>query len=234
MPHRIGLLRLLTPEQRERLQLKPASFRRGETLFERGKPIREFHVLNGLISAYSTLADGKDTGVFIFGGQWGLFIGGHTMWRRPQSLYDFVCETDASGWRAPVRAIENLAARDPGFRELLLRMLYVMDISVVETIGCCLKHTVIERLCRTLQSVQAILDSDTVPFNGPGLAKIVGCDHRVLSPALNRLAADRLIERGKGQLEILDLGGIAERSCSCFDSFRRQRERFYARQRIKI
>jgi CRP-like cAMP-binding protein len=127
--------------------------------------------------------------------------------------------------RLPAVALRRQAAESTGLRTLLMRHALANLAVAHQSVACNALHDVGARLCRWLLMSQDRTASDTVCLTQQYLAFMVGVQRTTVTRLLAELAAQGLIARRRGCVEILDRGGLEARVCECYATVQANLER---------
>ncbi len=108
-----------------------------------------------------------------------------------------------------------------------LRMkLYQSDqtllIQAQQSAACNAKHQIEERLCRWLLRTRDLAESDKIELTQEFLSQMLGVRRTSVTLAARHLQAVGLIKYRRGLIEILDLDGLREASCECYEAVKSQ------------
>ncbi len=112
--------------------------------------------------------------------------------------------------------LRNRANESAHLRGLLLRHSLANLAQAEQSVACNALHDVRARLCRWLLMSQDRTDSDIVRLTQHYLATMVGVQRTTVTQLLADLAAEDVIRKGRGRIEILDRKRMRAGVCECY------------------
>lgn len=91
--------------------------------------------------------------------------------------------------------------------------------------ACMANHDVEARLCRWLLRARDLAGSDKLPFTQEFLGDMLGVRRTSVTSVARTLQEAAMIRYSRGKIEILDVDGLQEASCECYQTVRDQYER---------
>jgi CRP-like cAMP-binding protein len=216
------LLADLTPEDFELLRphLRPMEMQRGTLLAEGGALAPyAFFPLSGIISLVIVLTAGETVEIAMLGrdsicGTTAALAGGI-------SLNDAVVLFSGTAMvmdRAPLRAA---ADRSATLRVTLMRHVQGLLIQAQQSVACNTFHRVDARLSRWLLRMRELSGSDTLPVTQEFLGQMIGVRRNSVSLVAATLQKAGLIRYRRGVIEILDVAGLKDTACECYETVNR-------------
>jgi len=117
-------------------------------------------------------------------------------------------------------AFARALASMPSFRNLMSASVQAFMEQVMVSVACNGAHSLKQRLARWLLMMRDRSDEDAMPITQSLLAEMLGVQRPTITNAAGELERAGLIERGRQQVTILDLKGLIEASCECYQSVR--------------
>src|ERR1700688_5048364 len=115
-----------------------------------------------------------------------------------------------------MRAMESM----PAFRALMYAYTQAFLEQVMVSVACNGAHSLKQRLARWLLMMRDRTDDDALPITQDLLAEMLGVQRPTITNAAGELERERLIERGRQQVTILDRPGLTAASCECYQLVR--------------
>jgi CRP-like cAMP-binding protein len=108
----------------------------------------------------------------------------------------------------------------PSFRNLMSAYVQAFLEQVMVSVACNGAHSLKQRLARWLLMMRDRCDDDTLLITQDLLAEMLGAQRPSITNAAQELERAGLIERGRGQVTILDRKGLTKASCECYQLVR--------------
>jgi CRP-like cAMP-binding protein len=126
--------------------------------------------------------------------------------------------------RLPASVLRDRADASPELRRLLLRHAGVIGHQAEQGVACNALHHAASRLARWLLMTQDRTGNRVLPLTQEYMAIMTGVQRTTISAVANELRAAGLIRFTRGNLEVLDRGGLEAAACECYavvrDEFR--------------
>jgi CRP-like cAMP-binding protein len=91
------------------------------------------------------------------------------------------------------------------------------------TAACNALHPVEERLCRWLLQTCEVIEASTIHLTQEFLSEVLGVRRSSVTEAAIKLQTAGLISYSRGVINVLDISGIQQRACGCFQTLRDQK-----------
>ena len=115
-----------------------------------------------------------------------------------------------------MRAIGSM----PSFRTLIYAYLQALLEQILVSVACNGAHNLKQRLARWLLMMRDRSDDDTLQITQSILAEMLGVQRPTVTNAAREWERAGLIARGRRQVSIVDLRGLAAASCECYQLVR--------------
>jgi CRP-like cAMP-binding protein len=79
-------------------------------------------------------------------------------------------------------------------------------------------HDTQARLCRWMLRARDLAGSDALPFTQQFLAEMLGVNRTSVSPVAHTLQQAGMIKYARGRIEILNVEGLRESACECYET----------------
>ena len=201
--------------QRLAKQLVPIALRFGQVLYEPGKAIKHVYFPIDCLVSLLTAVDRRRT----------LEVGmvGH----EGMAGMPFILGVGVSGVRALVQGAGQALRmdavpfriefdRNPGLQQALYRYTYALMAQISQTAACNRFHATEARLARWLLMTSDRVGSNAFELTQEFLAHMLGLRRVGVTEAASALKRRKLIDYTRGRLRILDLAGLRQASCSCY------------------
>jgi len=211
------ILGSIPPREYQRLgdQLGLVTLRFGQVLYEPGKAIRYVYFpINCLVSLLTAVDRRRTLEVGM--------VGNEGMAGMP-----FILGMGVSGVRALVQgagAALRMAAgpfriefdRNAALQQALYRYTYALMAQISQTAACNRFHDAEARLARWLLMTSDRVGSHEFALTQEFLAHMLGLRRVGVTEAASALKRRKLIDYTRGKLRILDVAGLRQASCSCY------------------
>lgn len=91
-----------------------------------------------------------------------------------------------------------------------------------QSAACNAKHQIEERLSRWLLRTRDLVGSDSIELTQEFLAQMLGVRRTSVTLAASHLQAVNLIKYRRGHIQIMDLDGLEDTSCECYEAVKTQ------------
>ena len=214
-----SLLRTLEPDEIARLCLRPVVFAIGHEIEFPGNPIDNLYfVEEGMASMTNTFADGSQVEVGMFGYEG--IIGVSALMGTKRSLNRVYTQIEGHGFYCPLDMAKREFALGGGFQFLALRYVQSQLVQAMQSAGCNAKHHLEQRLARWLLLCADRVHSTTYRLSQEFIADMLGSTRPTVSVAAGTLKDEKLIDYSRGRIHILDVMGLENRACECYQVIR--------------
>ena len=211
-----SLLRALHSEITDRLGLQPVKFELMHEIEYPGSPIeRLYFVEEGMASMTTTFKDGSQVEVGMFGYE--SVIGVSGLMGTKKSLNRVYTQIPGYGFTCTLESARKEYCLGGEFHSLVLRYVQAQLVQAIQSAGCNAKHNFEQRLARWLLICADRAHSNRFKMSHEFLADMLGGTRPTVSTAAEILKQKELIEYSRGEIRILDVPGLRDASCECYE-----------------
>jgi CRP-like cAMP-binding protein len=116
---------------------------------------------------------------------------------------------------------KGIALQSEGLLSLLFRHEQAAYSQAQQSTACMAAHDVRSRLCRWLLRARDLSGSDTLNFTQEFLAEMLGVRRTSVTFDANALQQAGMIKYARGKIQILDVDGLYEGACECYETVRK-------------
>jgi len=131
---------------------------------------------------------------------------------------DATVQVNTTGTAVDVAKFKQLLAESDALRGLLARHEEVALAQAQQIAACNAVHDLDQRLCRWLLQARDLLNNDLLPLTQELLAQMLGVHRSSVTLIARRLQQAGLVEYHHGKIRILDVDGLKEVSCECYEA----------------
>src|SRR4051794_31681018 len=135
------------------------------------------------------------------------------------SLHKGFVRADGAASAITPDALRDSEDKFPPFRSILIRHEQVLLAQAQQSAACNASHTVEARMCRWLLRMRD-LAGEELPLTQEFLAQMMGVRRTSVSLVANTLQQAGLISYRRGRVRIVNVEGIRESACECYDAVR--------------
>jgi CRP-like cAMP-binding protein len=129
-----------------------------------------------------------------------------------------------TGFKIGASDLEGILQESPALNTGLLRFSQVLAMQATQIAACNRFHEVDRRLARWLLMSQDRVGGDSVSLTQETLANMLGTRRASVTVAAGALQKQGLITYRRGDVKIDNRPGLAEASCECYETMKRQAE----------
>lgn len=205
----------LSPEAVQRLHVRDVNLPAGREIEFPGNTIDHLFFLEaGVALMTTTFRDGSQVEVGLFGFE--SVLGVSALMGTKRSLNRVYMLLQGHGWIAPMAAARAEFCRCDDFQGLTLRSVGAQLAQVAQSAGCNAKHDVEQRLARWILLCVDRAGSNSLALSQESIATMLGVRRMSAAVALSRFKNMGLIDHHRGEIYILDPGGLQEKACECY------------------
>lgn len=196
--------------------LVPVSLALGEVLYEPGAPIRQCYFPNdGVVSLLTVVAPHKAAEVGMIGGE-GL-VGTSAAVGIRIAQHRAVVQGAGSAMRITAASLRKEFESSSTLQRGVLRFMHALMGQMAQTAGCNRFHTADMRLARWLLVTRDRLRSNNFHLTHRFLSMMIGVRRVGVTHAAGNFAKRKLISYSRGNVRILNVGGLQAASCECYE-----------------
>ena len=205
--------------RKDRLRLlalcEPVQLVLAEVLCHPGKPTRHVYFpVEGFISLVAQI-DGKPVLEVGMVGREGM-LGAQVALGVVTAPLHALVQGSGTAWRIDTKAFLGELARSEALQRGLNRYLYVLMVQLAASAACLRFHQIGPRLARWLLMSQDRAHADSFHVTQEFLAYMLGVRRVGITAAASALQRTGLIEYHRGELTVLDRGGLEAAACACY------------------
>ena len=207
-----------------RPHLKNADLPQEQILFDVGDPIHQVYFPHsGIVSLVVSLATGETIESGMIGRE--SVVGGSAGLNGQLSVCKAVVQIAGSASVLDSGRLRALADTSPTCRVALFRHEQMILVQAQQSAACNATHTIEARLARWLLRSRDLQGSDDLVLTQEFLAEMMGVRRTSVSVIANTFQQAGFIRYSRGHIRILNLDGLRETSCECYQSVKTQAER---------
>lgn len=211
------ILRALPEEEFDRLSpnLREVSFKIGEIVYHPEEPIESVYFVDrGIVSWLAVLEDGNTVEAGVIGPE-GL-AGVSALLGAKSTPNQGLAQSDVVASRIATGDLIAEFRRNGELNRMILRFVHSMFTQVAQTAACNRLHTLDQRLARWLLMSHDRIAPDGFPLTQEFLSRMLGVRRAGVSVSANSLKQNGLIDYQRGNIRILDRGGLEGAACECY------------------
>jgi CRP-like cAMP-binding protein len=197
--------------------LKPVYLKSKQILFEAGGLINAVYFPTGaVVSLVIGLVNGATVEAAMVGRDG--VVGASAALDGKISLSRAIVQLEGSSLMCEVGALRGTALQSHTFLSMLIRHEQTLFAQAQQSTACMANHDLGERLCRWLLRGRDMCGSDTLRFTQEFIAEMLGVRRTSVTLAAKTLHAAGLIKYNRGEIQIVDLEGLRESTCECYEA----------------
>jgi len=208
-----------------RTHLKVTRLQQKTVLYEAGDIIKAVYFpVSAVVSLVVTLATGETTESAMVGKDGAVGIasaldGKVAMSRAVVQLGGDAMVCDPAVFRSTALQSEKLMSA-------VMRHEQALFAQAQQSTACMAHHEVDARLCRWLLRARDLSGTDHLPFTQEFLAEMLGVRRTSVTTVARTLQEAGIIKYIRGKIEILDVEGLREVACECYETVKEQYGQF--------
>lgn len=204
-----------------RPHLRATHLHQKTVLYEAGDTIKTVYFpINAVISLVVTLATGETTEAAMVGRDGAVGIasaldGKVAMSRAIVQLGGDAMVCDPAAFKGAALQSESLISK-------IMRHEQTLFAQAQQSTACMANHEIDARLCRWLLRARDLSSSDHLPFTQEFLAEMLGVRRTSVTTVARTLQEAGMVRYSRGKIEILDVEGLREGACECYETIKAQ------------
>jgi CRP-like cAMP-binding protein len=207
-----------------RPHLRTVELRHEAILFEVGDEMAQVYFPHiGVISLVVNLASGEMIETGMIGHD--SLLGGSAALNGKIALTKAIVQIPGAASVLGVEHLFSLANASVTFRAMLIRHEQLILVQAHQSAACNVAHALEARLARWLLRCRDLMDSDDLLLTQEFLGQMMGVRRSSVSLTAGTLQQAGFIRYSRGNIHILDLHGLQESACECYEAIRAQSKR---------
>jgi len=198
-------------------QLVPVDLPNTKILYHAGDKIdRMYFPVTGVISLLVGLSDGQMVEAGMLGRN--SVVGAAAALDKGEAINQAIVQVGGSGYSIETRAMRNLVDQYVVLRTTLASHEQMMTAHTQQVAACNTFHELEARLSRWLLQTRDLIASETLPLTQEFLAQMLGVSRSSVTLVAKRLQQSGLISYRRGNIQLVDIEGLQETCCECYDA----------------
>jgi CRP-like cAMP-binding protein len=207
-----------------RPHLKPVDLPQGLVLFEGGTSIRQAYFPHGgIVSLVVDLATGDTIEAAMIGRE--SVVGASAGLNGETSVCKAIVQIAGSATVVDSHRLRTLADASPACRTALFRHEQLVLVQAQQSAACNATHTIEARLARWLLRCRDLQGSDDLLLTQEFIAQMLSVRRTSVSVVANTLQQAGFLRYRRGHIRILNLEGLQETACECYQTVKSHAER---------
>jgi CRP-like cAMP-binding protein len=208
-------------------ELKVVELAQGTVLFEAGQTIdRVYFPHSGIVSLVVGLASGETIEAAMIGRE--SLVGGSAALNSKTAVTKSIVQIAGEASAVAVNSVRALAEGNISFRTAIIRHEELILAQAQQAAACNAVHTVEARLARWLLRCRDLMGSDDLELTQEFLAQMLCVRRTSVSLVANTFQQAGFLTYRRGRMRILNVEGLRESACECYDTIRAHAERLLA------
>jgi CRP-like cAMP-binding protein len=204
-----------------RPHLKPAHLPQKTVLYEAGDTIKAIYFpTNAVISLVITLESGETTEAAMVGKDGAIGIASALDGKIAMSRA--IVQLSGDAFVCDPAAFKGVAMQSERLISLVMRHEQTLFAQAQQSTACMANHDVEARLCRWMLRARELSGSDDLPFTQEFLAEMLGVRRTSVTTVAHTLQGANIIKYARGKIRILDVDGLKEAACECYETVKLQ------------
>ena len=215
-------------EEALRPHMKSIDLRQGMVVGEAGNTIdRVIFPNSGIISVVVALSSGEMIEIGMIGRD--SVLGASVAIEDDVFLNQAIVQVAGAGTVIEATPIRQVAAQSPAFRATFMKHERMLLAQSQQSAACDALHELEARLARWLLRARDALGSDDLALTQEFLSQMLGVRRTSVSVVANTLQRAGVIKYRRGHINILNVEGLRECACECYESVKSMSDRLMTR-----
>ncbi len=227
MPRASNLFLASLPEadyEAVRPHLKSVELPQSTVLFDIGTPIHQVYFPHsGVVSIVVDLASGDTIESAMIGRE--SLVGASSGLNGQISVCKAIVQIAGTATVLDSHRLRSLADVSPACRTMLFRHEQLVLVQAQQSAACNASHTIHARLARWLLRCRDLQGSDDLQLTQEFISQMMGVRRTSVSEVATALQEAGLLRYRRGHIRIVDLAGLRESACECYQSVKIQATR---------
>jgi CRP-like cAMP-binding protein len=213
------LLAALSPADAAALRphLRPAHFEQKKILFEAGDKISQVYFPTTAVVSLVVVLSGGETVEAAMVGLDGV-VGASAALNGRIALSRGIVQLEGEALVCDAGALKSAVLQSETLLSKIIRHEQTMYAQAQQSTACMAAHEIESRLCRWMLRARDLAGSDTLSFTQEFLADMLGVKRTSVTLVAKTLQRAGFIKYSRGRIQILDVEGLRESACECYES----------------
>jgi CRP-like cAMP-binding protein len=221
LAHPNHFVRCLPGSERALLEpnLQTVELNTGAVLQRVDEPITHaYFPRSGILSLVVSFSDGATVQAALAGSN--TLLGGVAALGGDIALATLTVQIAGMADRIAVDDLKRVADQNHRIRLHLRQHVHALFGQAIQIGACNAIHSVEERLCRSLLQCRDLMQTNSLPLTHEFLAAMLGVRRTSVTLVLGHLQHAGLTGSRRGSIELLDLRGLSDAACECYEVIR--------------
>jgi CRP-like cAMP-binding protein len=200
-----------------RPHLESLQLEQGRTLHDQLQVISHVYFpTSGVVSLVMRMRNGQGVEAGMIGVNGA--VGGGSALDGKHSLSHAIVQVEGTGVRIDAQIMKGLASRSESLRQAIFAREQAISAHAQQVAACNALHDLEPRLARWLLQVRDLVQSNKFELTQEFLAQMLGVNRTSVTLVARHLQAAALINYRRGRIELLDIEGLQDSACECYES----------------
>jgi CRP-like cAMP-binding protein len=169
----------------------------------------------GAVSLVMVLSGGQMIETAIVGREG--MLGGFAALSSHPASYRAIVQIEGAAWVIDMELLRELAQTHESLKAMLFGHERALMAQTQQVAACNASHALEARLCRWLLRACDACGATTLSTTQEAIAEILGVRRTSISLVAHTMQAAGMIRTRRGQIEILNVAGLRDHACECYD-----------------